>query len=212
MKRHSEIMVDHRKSNLFFIPNPQTPHGSTDNGTLGGFSVGHQASGNLTRIAPKTSLNTKNHFIWLMMHLVLLTIMLLLKTSHNGGWMPASHPAREGNNNTRAGEKNTGKGCRGQVRSASIEARANWDNSVVTMLICTQPTATSVKNHVSHPAPKGTICPLLMHPLHPSRPFPSFQIHLRGDFPMPPELSSSPLSPLRRDLGDTPSLPNLFWC
>lgn len=28
----------------------------------------------------------------------------------------------------------------------------------------------------------------------------------RGDFPMPPELSSSPLSPLFSDLGDTPSL------
>lgn len=63
---------------------------------------GTELQGTLTKCAWKTSLSTKNYFIWLMVHLVLLPIRLLLKTSHNGGWMPASYPAREGNNNTRA--------------------------------------------------------------------------------------------------------------
>lgn len=52
------------------------------------------------------------------------------------------------------------KGCRGQVKSASIESGANCDNCVVTMLICTQPTATSVKK-----IPFDT-----MHPRAPSAP------------------------------------------
>lgn len=186
-----------------------------DNSTGGGFSVGHQALGNLTRIAQKISLITKNHFIWLMVHLVLRPITRLLKTSHNGGWMPASHPAREGNNNTRAGEENTGKGCRGHVRRASIEAGANCDNSVVTMLICTQPTVTSVKNPLSHHAPKGTICPFLCIPSTPpisSRPFrsisevtfPCHQSSLPHPCPSPPwpwwTSQSSPFSF------------SLFWC
>lgn len=88
--------------------------------------------------------------------------------------MPVSHPAREGNNNTRAGRENTVKGCWGQVRRASIEPGANCDNSVVTMLICTQPPVTSVKSPISHHVPKGTICPFLCIPSTPpvsSRPF-----------------------------------------
>ncbi|KAK5910687.1 hypothetical protein CgunFtcFv8_004926 [Champsocephalus gunnari] len=51
--------------------------------------------------------------------------------------------------------ENTGQG---QVRRPSLK-RAECDNSVVTMLICTSPTATSVQTPVSHHAPKGTICP-----------------------------------------------------
>lgn len=47
-----------------------------------------------------------------------------------------------------------------------------------------------------------------MHPFHPSQLFPSFQIHLWGDFPMLRDLSSSPMSPLLHDLGDTPRLPH----
>lgn len=80
-----------------------------------------------------------------------------------------------GNNNTRVGEENTGKGCRGQVRRASIEARTNYDNSIVTMLICTKTHSNlRKKNPVSHHALKGTICPFLCIPYIPpvsSRPF-----------------------------------------
>lgn len=146
-----------------------------------------------------------------MVHLVLLPVMLLLKTSHNGDWMPPSQPAREGNNNTLAG-KNTGKGCRGQVRSAPIEAGAKCDNSVVTMLICTTAHSNLCKNSHQPPHTQGHHLPLLMHPLQPPRLFPSFQIHLGGDFPMPSALSSSPWSLLLLDLGDIPSFPHLFWC
>lgn len=59
-----------------------------------------------------------------------------------------------------------------------------------------------------------------MHPRAPSAPsyaspdpsllFQSIQIHLWGDFPMPPDLSLSPLSPFLHDLGEAPSLPHFL--
>lgn len=158
-------MVKGREFHLVFISNTQTYHGSGNNS---------KGEASLPVTSPRGTLpNWPKKLIWLMVHLVLLPVMLLLKTSHNGDWMPPSQPAREGNNNTLAG-KNTGKGCRGQVRSAPIEAGAKCDNSVVTMLICTQPTVTSVKTPISHPTPKGTICPFLCIPSNPpdsSHPF-----------------------------------------
>lgn len=117
--------------------------------------------------------------------------------------MPASQPIKDGNNNVHDDEN--APECRwGQVESPSIETGASSDNTIVTMLICTQPPATSVKISVTHHPPRGTICPLFIHPLNPSRLVPSFQNLHGGDFPMPPNLSSSPLSPLVHDLDDTP--------
>lgn len=44
-----------------------------------------------------------------MVRLVLLPITLLLKASHNGVWMPASYPAREGNKKAWGVAENTGR-------------------------------------------------------------------------------------------------------
>lgn len=164
----------------------------------------------LHQSSTKPHLTPKNHLICLTAHLVLWSITLLLKTSHNGDWMPASHPAVEGNNNTQAREENTGKGCWGQVRRACIEPGASCNNGVVTMLIYTQPPSNLCKNSRPPPCTQGHHLPLLMHPLHPSRLFPSIQIHLWGDFPMPPDLSTLPLSPLLFDL--VHFLLVIFWC
>lgn len=146
-----------------------------------------------------------------MVRLVLLPITLLLKASHNGMWMPASYPAREGNKKAWGVAENTGRvaGVKLGVSQKNQSKLWQWRCDYAYL----HPTQGNLckKNpwDIVHPRAPSAV---LMHSLHPSLPFPSFQIHLGGDFPMPPELPSAPLSPILCDPGDTLRLPRLFWC
>lgn len=109
-----------------------------------------------------------------------------------------------------AEHENTDKGCRGQLGRLSFEAKVNCDNSIVTMLIYTQPTVPSQKKSRYPPHTQGHHLPLLMYPLHPSHLCYSFQIHPWGDFPMPPELSPPPCPFPSLTLATNPASPIFF--
>lgn len=90
---------------------------------------------------------------------------------------------------------------RSSLGAPPLIQEASCDNRIVNMLICTRATATPVKTPSGTP---GHHLPLLPPP-------PSFQLHLRGDFPMTWELSAVPSSLSSVTPVTLPS-PRLFCC